>query len=228
MLPHVVFLHGVGGPMRQERWLGPLNRELTTLGHETVALGDVIAPDFEGALRSKGDASEVSRVEFAWSKPKEAEYVRARDEYASRRARLDARLRPLLSEQGSLFSHVPSPGSVPEWGPLASMFTLAANYEKSSAVRNRVWRAVLESLPERGRFIIIGHSLGSVVAADLLKRLGPGREVSLLVTLGSPLGAISALRRNCHLAEDFPFDAVASWVNVYDPRDVVTGGKGIA
>ena len=70
--------------------------------------------------------------------------------------------------------------------------------------------------------ILIGHSLGSVVAWEFVRR-HPEHHLDLLLTLGSPLG-LRAVRRL--LPEpDYSVDArprhVASWVNVRDPRDPV-------
>ncbi|TAX38952.1 alpha/beta hydrolase [Rhizobium leguminosarum] len=65
--------------------------------------------------------------------------------------------------------------------------------------------------------IVVAHSLGTVVAYNILRTTG-GLNVPLLVTLGSPL-AIRAVRR--------PFEPVrrpegiGAWLNGFDPRDVV-------
>ena len=70
-----------------------------------------------------------------------------------------------------------------------------------------------------GEVILLGHSLGSVVAYDALSE-HPGLPASGLITLGSPLG-LPTVRRRLRTRR-FP-PGVARWVNVYDPRDFVTG-----
>lgn len=67
--------------------------------------------------------------------------------------------------------------------------------------------------------ILLGHSLGSVVVYDLVRER-PDLPVRGLITLGSPLGLPTILRRMA--APRFP-DGLARWVNVFDPRDLVTG-----
>jgi hypothetical protein len=67
--------------------------------------------------------------------------------------------------------------------------------------------------------ILLGHSLGSVVVYDLLRERA-GLPVRALITLGSPLG-LPTVRRRLTLCR-FP-NAVERWVNVFDPRDFVTG-----
>ena len=81
---------------------------------------------------------------------------------------------------------------------------------------------VAETLTENCR-ILIGHSLGSVVAFEFLRQ-HPKRRLDLLITLGSPLG----LRAIRHLMPDPEFGAaegvpanVGAWVNLRDPRDPV-------
>src|SRR3954469_15762309 len=77
-----------------------------------------------------------------------------------------------------------------------------------------------------GEFIVIGHSLGSVVAADLLTRLGTDQHVRLLITIGSPLGA-GDWSGTWKTLDPFPFGKLDAWVNVYNPYDLVTGGVGL-
>lgn len=67
--------------------------------------------------------------------------------------------------------------------------------------------------------ILLGHSLGSVVTYDFLQAR-PGQRVIGFITLGSPLGLPTIRRRLA--ARHFPADP-ARWVNVLDPRDLVTG-----
>jgi PGAP1-like protein len=79
--------------------------------------------------------------------------------------------------------------------------------------------------------VVIGHSLGSVVAYEYLCHDRPA-SVKLLVTLGSPLGI-----RNVVFDKLTPTPAhglgawpggVATWVNVADPDDLVALRKDLA
>lgn len=68
--------------------------------------------------------------------------------------------------------------------------------------------------------VVVAHSLGTVVAYNLLRRDGQAQrwQVPLFVTLGSPL-AVKAIR-----AALAPIDhpaCAAAWFNAMDERDVV-------
>jgi hypothetical protein len=68
--------------------------------------------------------------------------------------------------------------------------------------------------------VVIGHSLGSVVAYDTLRARPVKQQVPLLVTLGSPLG-LSAIRERLQpQPPGFP-TAVRRWVNIAAPDDIV-------
>jgi hypothetical protein len=67
-----------------------------------------------------------------------------------------------------------------------------------------------------GCTVLIGHSLGSVVAYEFLRQ-HPREPVKLLLTVGSPLGLRSVRDR---LPPGKP--GAAKWVNVRDPNDPVT------
>lgn len=83
--------------------------------------------------------------------------------------------------------------------------------------------------------VVIGHSLGSVIAYDLFRReeVGtgrtPGSAVRTFVTCGSPLG-VPTVRRLMGITdgEHLRLPDHIEWVNVYDPDDFITGGAGLS
>lgn len=78
---------------------------------------------------------------------------------------------------------------------------------------------VKETLAEvdGGPLVVVGHSLGTIIAYEVL--MEQGREVELLVTVGSPL-AITEVQD--HLARPPAVPAgVAAWRNASDLRDLV-------
>lgn len=87
-------------------------------------------------------------------------------------------------------------------------------YLREPAVRRAVDDRVRDAIPPGCR-VLIGHSLGSVVAYEFLRR-NPGHGVELLITAGSPLG-LRMVR--AHLRVE-PL-SVPAWVNVRDLRDPV-------
>jgi hypothetical protein len=70
--------------------------------------------------------------------------------------------------------------------------------------------------------VVVGHSLGSVVAYELLRR--HSGTTPLLLTLGSPLAMKFIRRRLATMvgaSDPLPLTAVKQWVNVFDLRDPV-------
>ena len=97
-------------------------------------------------------------------------------------------------------------------------------------VKDLVLARVHEQMGESTR-VLIGHSLGSVVAYEYVCRYQPP-SVRLLVTLGSPLGIPGLVFDRL---TPIPADgrgawpgAVAGWVNVADPNDIVALRKQLA
>lgn len=69
--------------------------------------------------------------------------------------------------------------------------------------------------------IIIAHSLGTVIAYDLLHSISQNNiNILGLITLGSPLG-VNAVKRQLFPSPTYPPTLKGPWVNIYDPNDIV-------
>ena len=90
-------------------------------------------------------------------------------------------------------------------------------YTTRAGVRDEIDRIVAGQLTEEPT-VIVGHSLGSVVAYSVLRSDRRSLQVPLFVTLGSPLG-IRAIRDQFRPLR-FP-TSVRAWYNAFDHRDVV-------
>lgn len=94
----------------------------------------------------------------------------------------------------------------------------------------RVRGIVSEAIGRETR-VLVAHSLGSVVAYDILRRgeaMSAWGGIDLLITCGSPLRWPSVRRR---IGEEYGLLRIprrTDWVNVFDPADMVTGGAGLA
>jgi hypothetical protein len=84
------------------------------------------------------------------------------------------------------------------------------------AVRDEIDRIVADKLTDEPT-VVVGHSLGTVVAYSVLRRDKRRLQVPLLVTLGSPLG-LRSVRDQFRPVGHPPVD---SWYNAFDSRDVV-------
>jgi pimeloyl-ACP methyl ester carboxylesterase len=102
------------------------------------------------------------------------------------------------------------------------------NFVTRKTVRDAIWARILKDVPQQGHLIIIGHSLGSMVVAGLLRRLPARLIVDLVVTVGSPLQFDRYRKHLPPLTTDFPYGRVRGWLNVYASGDLVTGGRGIS
>lgn len=89
----------------------------------------------------------------------------------------------------------------------------------------KIRKAVRDVIKLHPNCIVIGHSLGSVIIADVLQeeRLKGGKNqlpVSALVTLGSPLNLLGMRNK---MKKAFPF----KWHNYYYPSDPIAIGGGL-
>ena len=93
-------------------------------------------------------------------------------------------------------------------------------YLHNVRVRDTIESGVRRALDDAGEAVVVAHSLGTVVAYNLLRREAADRgwQVPLLVTLGSPL-AVSAISRTLRPLS-WP-EPVGTWFNAFDPEDVV-------
>jgi hypothetical protein len=87
-------------------------------------------------------------------------------------------------------------------------------------IRDAIEEGIRKAMQPDADTVIVGHSLGTVVAYSLLRREGKssGWKVPLYVTLGCPLG-VSAIKRA--LAPNRHPECVGDWFNALDVRDIV-------
>jgi pimeloyl-ACP methyl ester carboxylesterase len=104
------------------------------------------------------------------------------------------------------------------------------DYFRDPEIRRQARQRVSEAVGDDTR-VLVGHSLGSVVAYEALAE-NPGWPVRMLVTLGSPLGIRNLIFDRLHPAPLSAADAGQgprgrwpgpgrAWVNVADQGDVV-------
>ncbi|GAA4723146.1 hypothetical protein GCM10023216_10730 [Isoptericola chiayiensis] len=96
-------------------------------------------------------------------------------------------------------------------------------YLTDAEARATIDAGVAAAIAGDGPAVIVAHSLGSVIAYDVLRSTTPGLDdVPLLVTLGSPL-AIAAVRDAVEAIAPLTWPApVERWVALRDPRDLLT------
>jgi len=104
----------------------------------------------------------------------------------------------------------------------------------SFKVRAELRRRLLERLravsEQAEKVILVTHSMGTMIAYDVLRNCAGCPPVDTLFTLGSPLGVKEVqdeLMATNRKTVDFPAAALRRWINVYDPLDVVCGADPI-
>lgn len=108
-----------------------------------------------------------------------------------------------------------------------------AEYFEDAGLRDRalqrVHDAIIEAEAGTGEgVLLLGHSLGTVVAYDYLRRT-PDAPVHALITFGSPLGLPTVRRRLVDTGGPTVFpDGLGGWHNVFDPDDFVVGERFIS
>ena len=102
------------------------------------------------------------------------------------------------------------------------------NFHIRTDVRARALDALHDDADRPGPHLVVGHSLGSVIAYDALTAIDDAPKVDALMTVGSPLG-ISEVREGLTPPwtshDGWPSQRVGEgrWTNVYDPLDPVCG-----
>jgi hypothetical protein len=107
------------------------------------------------------------------------------------------------------------------WGKefLSLLTEDVAVYLNSTTTERAINAIVKDAIPNNEPCVVVGHSLGSVVAYRVLRELGSSANVVRFITVGSPLGLITI--RNMLRPLSVP-GGVRSWLNVYDTRDIVS------
>lgn len=93
-------------------------------------------------------------------------------------------------------------------------------YLKNPVIQSIVDEGVRSAFTPGVETVVVGHSLGTVVAYNLLKREGEseGWVIPAYVTLGSPL-AVTEIKKSLRPIKHPP--CVGKWFNAMDERDVV-------
>ncbi|WP_153808178.1 hypothetical protein [Nocardia sp. SYP-A9097] len=91
-------------------------------------------------------------------------------------------------------------------------------YLTNTAVQRAINKVVLAELDD-APFVLVAHSLGTVLSYNVLRSADRHGHCHGLITLGSPLG-ISAIRTRLHTPLTHPRDT-DHWFNAYDKADIV-------
>lgn len=101
-----------------------------------------------------------------------------------------------------------------------------ARFKVRQELRSRLLTELTAARALGDKLVIVSHSMGTMIAYDVLRNCPECPHVDTLFTLGSPLGVREVQEELIAVdAEDvdFPAAALTHWINVYDPLDPVCG-----
>ena len=222
----LVFLHGVGDGDPRGQWLTDLNRGLENAGYRGLARTETIAPRYSDLLHTDGIQAPVPARTY---KPSNEEQRRRDYEFRQARAARLIGTDPDLGRFGfnDLPTPVVDPGQKAAVAAGVKQLHQVRRYIENEGLRGAILRRVIEHLPASGEIVLVGHSLGSVVAIDLLDHLPLGVTVKRFVTIGSPAGSSFVHENSDRLLKRFPYGIVEDWSNLYGRADIVTAGRGL-
>lgn len=221
--PYLIFLHGVGKGDPEQKWHQALLDGLEAAGYPRLAGVNVISPRYIDALSRLGEERGMPPVR---SVTPQNDRARKRREFERRTAAMEARLARHTGGSGAKLADA-AVGAAAR-ARIQKHLKQANNYLTRPAVRASVQHELVRQMPDRGRAVIVAHSLGTVVAADLIPRLSPGLEISGVVTIGSPLASARFASEELKETMAEPPANVAWWVNYWSYSDPVTALRGIA
>jgi len=225
---YLLFLHGVRNDDPQRAWLDALDAASRREGIQTVHERGytVLAPSYLDLLEPGSDP-EAERPVETYKRQSEDVYRRAAGRYW---LALDS-----LVTSG-IRSHEASPSmlaNLPAEGLHTDvvrelLFKDANRYRRRTSRRYAVLERICTAVPDTGDLVVIAHSLGSVVARDLIYHLPPKLRLRLLITIGTPL-ALRPMREHLEDANRrFPYEIMGPWINIVGAGDVVTGSRGLS
>ncbi len=234
---HLLFLHGRGQQGRdpdqlRRIWTAGLNRGLTLAGMGTIDPADVNFPFYGDVLVHPSAARESAAADLEGG----ALYDELVAEAATRLG-FPADLEDtdvmaaeglpgfgsgLLGKVHTQLSWIAARSGLDGF-LISQIFKDVASYLENDEVRDRVLDAVMEVVPNSGRLVLVSHSLGTVVAVDLLSRLPARLDVELFVTAGSPLG-LDAVYNKLEVGGAHRPDRIRHWLNTWYAGDPIAIG----
>lgn len=257
-MPKIVGIHGIGqqylgGNSLREVWLPRLKDGIIAAGHRGLADGlsatDLIVSFYGDLFRPKAALGEDYPPFTAEDLDSGAEIDLLNelyDEACSQEPSLgppEAALGPGFDAVKKIGAYPPVQvrierllrsrtfaGLIPERAFVGNLKQVIS-FVNDANVKQRVLVRVDEEVSD-DTHILIGHSLGSVVAYEYLCRYRPAK-LQLLVTLGSPLGIRNVVFDRLtptptEIGGAWPGVVSTDWVNVADPRDIVAMRKDLA
>jgi hypothetical protein len=95
------------------------------------------------------------------------------------------------------------------------------NTSMRSAIQIRLRERLVEAAGAFDHTLLVSHSLGTVIAFDVLRQTASSYNIHTWFTTGSPLGKLAKLGQVTRDAGQITGEGIAAWHNLFDPSDVV-------
>jgi pimeloyl-ACP methyl ester carboxylesterase len=234
----ILMLHGRGVTGPGENWPGLVEQALASVAFAPVGASThrlrearILAPSY--AFWTQGSTEPLETLEKVITFPVASTVHRLRAQRSGTARRPRTNGKRVFGDISALWGSTGMKNQ-PSWDAKVQAEFATALMPDFQAYLNdretndgvRYW--VLSEIPSDGDLIIVGHSMGSLVALDVLHDLPESIRVLGLITIGSPLAypGFHGLLADHHLeraAARAPF-----WVNILDPSDRVTGSAAVS
>lgn len=223
----LLFIHGIRHDDASRSWLSALDAALRREGLEDVRQRgyEIVAPSYLKQLEATTEPVSAEAPPMTYRKGPDDAHGLAAGSYWSDIASLE---RTGIRGHVEGFDLGDRPANLAADLGMPLLFADAVAYRKSETRRHAIFARILRSIPSDADLVIIAHSLGSVVAADLLYHLPPDSRLRMLITIGSPLGFRPLREHLARRSNRFPYEIVGPWVNIAGTKDMVTGFRGLS
>jgi pimeloyl-ACP methyl ester carboxylesterase len=242
-MPQIVAVHGIaqqflGEHLLHAAWLPALRSGLSRVGVDLPSEDDLRCAFYGDLFRKKGtkalgdvpyDASDVTEWEQELLEMWWREAARVEPQVPGPDAQTKLRTPRIVQRALNALSNSRFFGSLAERVLIGSLKQVR-RYLNDETMRKYIQERVIREVTADTR-VIVGHSLGSVVAYEVLCQ-NPDWHIEMFVTLGSPLGIRRLIFDRLHPA---PVNetgvwprSVRNWTNIADGGDVVALEKQLA
>ena len=210
--PSLVFIHGRHA--KSGDWVAAINEGLRTAQRSPLP---------EDLNIVEVNYADVLHDVLAGMPDQQIEPATTSEAFARRQRMIRLSMHPFTERPRSPYDFAPK-----EWVTRMIMTRMPEiqRYRANPALRAAVRDSCLAQLPD-GEVILVAHSLGSVVAYDLLHYLPNTTHIEALLTIGSPMARRSWRTTLDPYRGHFPTGSVTTWVTLVNVGDWVTGGDGI-
>jgi len=240
----IVAVHGIGQQRKgaytlHKEWHPGLNDGLERAGHPSIGAGDFACAFYGDIFRPPGSMAvgdppyDATDVNDPWEQALLTEWSREASAAGPALAPVDAR--PMAATPKLIQTALDALSRSVFFAGIAErllVFDLkqVGLYLRDETVRRRARERVEQAVSDDTR-VVIGHSLGSVVAYEALCR-HPEWRIEAFVTLGSPLGIRNLIFDRLDPAPEAGVGrapvCARLWTNVADDGDVVALVKNLA